>query len=142
MKTSFIVEVLLLMGIAVLIWGNYASDLDNVYADNQINANWSSKYDIAENINASSAGLKSNLETLADDDKSWFSKIGAGIVAIPRAVMLLPILGFESLASFSNFTSDLLAYYNIPPEVTRGILVLLGVFIIFGLLEWFQRSKP
>lgn len=142
MKATSILFLVVFIAAFVGVMASFANDLNAQYPEeHQINTSkYEGKYDYSENINDSVGKLKSNFDTITDTDKSWFTRIGAGIVAIPYAVILFPLTIFDGFASFGNILTGMTQALGVPPFLISAGLLILVIFAVIKLLEFFQRS--
>lgn len=141
MKGSSILILVVLIAGFLTIFADFNRGLNDSYSENYVNSSeWDSKYDFSNNINGSVSNLKSNFDTITDTEKSWFTRIGAGIVAIPYAVILFPLTIFDGFASFGSILTDLSSDFGVKGKLIGLGLILLIIFAVTKLLEFFQRS--
>ena len=103
-------------------------------------SNLTNSYDDMENINTKVNESLEVFQKLGDDDASWFSKISAGIVAIPKVVIGFPILIMTGVASFTGMVVTALTGV-IPPAILYGLLAIIGIIILRRFMEFFQKAR-
>lgn len=144
MKASSVLYFILIVAGFMTIFALFANDMNTQYDDpgtHRVNISaWEGKYNYSDTVNGSVGRLKSNFDTITDTDKSWFTKIGAGIVAIPYAVILYPLAIFDGLSSFGNILTSMASAIGVPPPLIYIGLIFLVVFAVNKMLEFFQRS--
>lgn len=140
MKGTTIFFIILFIGLFMVIFSDFKTGLNNGYSDNQINASsWEGKYDKTVEVNSSVGKLKDKFDTITDTEKSWFTRISAGIVAIPYAVIIFPLAIFEGFTSFGGIVTDMGTELKIKASLISIALIILIVYAVKGLLEFFQR---
>lgn len=102
--------------------------------------NLTDTYDYTESINEKVNDSLVVFQTLGDDDASWFSKVSAGIVAIPKVVIGYPILIIFGVAKFTTMVVGALTGV-IPQSILYGLIVIVGIIILRGFMEFFQHSR-
>lgn len=99
---------------------------------NASSAEWNATYDYYSELNETFTPLETKFKTIQDEDAGWFSKLTAGISAIPYAVIIFPQAVFGGLAIGSTITTGFLVALAIP-----GYLILLALlgFLIWGIIK-------
>lgn len=117
------------------------SEFNTIEAGETIDiANLTDNYEDIENINSRVNDSLEVFQKLGDDDASWFSKVSAGIVAIPKVVIGFPILIMTGVASFTGMIVTALTGI-IPPMILYGLLAIIGIIILRRFMEFFQRAR-
>ena len=141
MRATDYLFLVVIIGLVVGIVSLGATDFNTMEAGNQIDiANLTSGYDNVANINNKVNESLEAFQTLADDDASWFSKVAAGIVAIPKAVIGFPILIMSALAIFTGMVSTATKGI-VPPFIVYGLITLVMIMIMRRFMEFFQRAR-
>lgn len=138
--TEYLFLVVIIGAFAVLTM-DFTTDLNEKFPENQINvSNFSGNYNQIDTINTKVNNTFENFQKLGNEDVSWFQKIGAGIVAIPYAVINFPIIiGLAVSTLMSMVTTGLGGI--IPAIFILALSTFLLVEIVRRLLEFFQRSR-
>jgi len=140
MKISTFIQLVLLISAFTLIFGMMAQEGVENYPEANINTtDWYGRYDYSSQINQSVAPVKQSLETIGDENKGWFSKVTAGIAAIPKAVIALVSLTFGSITHGGAIITGGFNTLNIPFALVVVILVMILVWAIFKLVELYNR---
>lgn len=139
MKISTFIGLLVIVGAIIFIATTMIEEAETKYGMNVNKSEWEGKYDYANEINASIAPLKNSLATIQDEDAGWFSRITEGLSAIPRAVVLVPSLVFGGFVFGGELITGLLSSLHIPAVLISVVLVVLIVWGVFKLVEFFQR---
>jgi len=129
--------------IGVLFWIVIAGigDLNQGFPENEINtSSLDGDYNKIETIQQRANNSLENFKTLEDESKSWFQKIGAGIVAIPYAVVSFPIMIIESVVILQGMAVSTLGGV-LPATILLAMLTFLIIEIVKRFLEFFQRSR-
>jgi len=132
----FLVVVLGLVAIAIMAT---VVDLNTIYPDNQIDENQLNQYNDFEGIMITANNTLDNFQKLGDDSK-WYQKIGAGIVAIPYAVISFPIMIVQAINILIKFMGGGLIGI-IPAGILIAMVALLTIEIVRRFMEFFQRSR-
>jgi len=141
MRATDYLFLVVIIGLVVGIVSLGATDFNTMEAGNQIDiANLTSGYDNVANINNKVNESLDAFQTLADDDATWFSKIAAGIVAIPKAVIGFPILVMSGLAMLTGMVTTA-TNGIVPPFVVYAIITLTMIMILRRFMEFFQRAR-
>lgn len=139
MRLSGFILMILVVGLIFAIVGSIVSDFETQYPDVEVNKSWSSKYDFSSEINEIVSPLKTRFETITDT--GWFSRIEAGITAVPIAIITVPAVLFKTVSYGITIFSGVGADVGIPPAIiTFGIIAIL-VIIIFALVAFWRRYK-
>ncbi|GAF88084.1 unnamed protein product [marine sediment metagenome] len=130
-----------MVGLGFALVGTVIEDFETQYPNVSVSENFS-KYDYSKEINESMGGLKKEFDIIGDEDIGWFSKIAAGITAIPKAIIAVPVTIFQTMrygiSIFSSVGSDI---FKIPEEIINFGVVALFIIIIFALVSFWHRSK-
>jgi hypothetical protein len=106
---------------------------------NQADSGNTGPYDFVDKINGTLGPLESKWKQIQDPEQGFFSKITAGLTAIPYAIMLLPDVLFSSISMAGAVITGFMTVLNIPVWFITAGLVLVLIWAIFKLLEFFQR---
>jgi hypothetical protein len=140
MKISTFIAILVIVGAVFFIYAQMVSEANTNYADANINSGaWNSSYDYSSTINGSVAPLQSSLSQLTNENTGWFSKIAAGIAAIPLAITLLPNLLINGFGIANNMITGFFTVFGLPAYLILVCFLLLTTWGIFKLLEALQR---
>jgi len=116
-------------------------ELNQAYPENEINVSIIEEdYNKIEDIQSLANDSLENFKTLGDTEKSWFQKIGAGIVAIPYAVVSFPIMIINAIVILEGMITTTLGGV-VPAIIILAIVTYLIIEIVKRFLEFFQRSK-
>ena len=133
----FVVIIGLIVGIITL----GTEDFNKMDAGVEIDVeNLTGDYDKVSEINTKVNSSLEAFQTLGDEDASWFSKVSAGIVAIPKAVIGFPIWLMSSLGILATMIANVLSGI-VPPFVTYALLSLMSIMILRRFMEFFQRAR-
>jgi len=124
------------MGLVVL----GTNELNNAFPQNQINNSYFAGYDYSSTITNQANKTFSNFQKLGDTETSWFSRIGAGIVAIPYAVISFPVMLAEAFWALSTMISKALGNF-VPSFIILAIIGFMTIEGVRRLMEFFQRSR-
>jgi len=142
MKISSLIMYLLMVGVVFFSFALISTDINNYYPETAINSSeWDGEYDYVQRLNDSVNPLKEKYEVIEDEEQGWYTKLWAGISAIPYAVILFPRVLFSGLAIGSEAFSNFLYALAIPSYIILALLIGMMIWAMFKLLEFFQRSK-
>ena len=141
MKISGYVLILLMVGFCFALVGSVVNDLETQYPEVDINSSWEDQYNFADEINESASSLKEQFDIIGDEDVGWFSKIAAGIYAIPKAVIFIPSILFQIVSYGVEVTTSLGSQIGIPEFVLYMGGIAIIVIVIFAVTSFWHRSK-
>ncbi len=141
MKLSAFILLILVVGLSFSLVGSIIHDFETQYPDVDVNTTWEDDYDYAERINTSVYGIRKEFAIIGDEDTGWFSKIAAGITAIPKAIIAVPVVLFQTIGYAINIISDIPNIIGVPSYVIYTGIVALIVVVLFGLVSFWHRSK-
>lgn len=138
--TEYLMLVVMLGAFVYLIVAG-ADNLNKIYPTNPINTtNFTGKYNQIDKIQDKANASFNNFQTLGREDVSWFQKIGAGIVAIPYAVVNFPIMVAYAVVALMTMMTQSLGGI-IPATILLAITTFLIVEVVKRFMEFFQRSR-
>jgi hypothetical protein len=140
MNISEFIMIILVLGGFFFIFGLMTQEAQDYYPEAGINdSEWYDKYDYVSDVNSSIYPLKESFDTISDENKGWFSKLTAGIAAIPAAVIAIPSLIFGSLSTGGSIISGTFTTLNIHPYFIVLVGVMILVWAVFKLIEVYNR---
>lgn len=141
MRLTEYLSMVVFIGIFVFISIQGATELNEKYIDNPIDtANFTGDYDKIDKINERANTTYNNFQKLGNEDASWFQKIGAGIVAIPYAVINLPLMVTDAVTALMGMAT--LSLGGLVPQIfLTAIVTFLLILVVRELLQFFQRSR-
>lgn len=149
MKLSGFVMMLLLVGFIFSAVSFIVVDFETAYpemtrVERGIGVNdtlrWDEDFNFANDISTYISNISEDWQLLTSQDSSFFEK-GVGFIAIPIAVMALPIVVIAALGNqvlIITRISDLLA---LPEGLATWATVALSIVLIFKLIGWWRRDK-
>ncbi|KKN19473.1 hypothetical protein LCGC14_0945450 [marine sediment metagenome] len=109
---------------------------------NRINSTeWEDKYDYIDDINETFYPIETKLKTIQDEEAGWFSKLTAGITAIPYAILIMPQAVFGSLLFGGQIVVGFFNVWGLPQKIVTLVLVLILIWGIFKLIEFFNKTE-
>jgi hypothetical protein len=141
MKLSVLVTFILLTSAVFFIFSQMVSESNDLYGSNINSSEWDSKYDYVNDINGTISPLYQKFTVIQDETQGFFTKLAAGITAIPYAVIVFPQVIFGSLVVTGKISTGFLAALAIPGYIITLLLVGILTWALFKLLEFFQRSQ-
>ena len=139
MKISVFVVVLLMVGVVLFVMVQMVKEAEELY-DIEINkTGWEGKYDFASDINDSIQPIKESIDDIADEEKGWLEKVGAGFTGIIAAVTFLPTLVWNTGKLGGELITGLGGSLGIPGYLILVFIIMLTAWGIFKLIEFLQR---
>ena len=155
MKISSAVIFLLLVSAIFATYGLIVHESNQTYSSTIPNyvpldgSNWSNgattgeagggKFDFVDSINGTVGPLVDKFKLIKDPDQGFFSKIAAGLTAIPYAILLVPDVLWNTLLMAGTIVTAFFTVLNIPAWFIIMACVGFLVWGIFKLLEYYQR---
>lgn len=155
MKISSMIGFLVVISALFAIYGLMVHEANDTYSATIPNyvpldsTNWSDsgssgvagggKFDFVEKINGTIMPLQDKWKLIKDPDQGFFSKLVAGITAVPYAIMLVPDVLFASISMAGDVITTFLSVLNIPTWFTIAGLVMVLIWAVFKFLEYYQR---
>ncbi len=141
MRATEYLVLVVIIGVFAWLTIDGATQLNQKFPDNQINTtNFTGSYDKIETINEKVNSTFNNFQKLGAEDTSWFQKIGAGIVAIPYAVINFPIIIALAVTALMSMVTSALGGI-LPSIIIFAIVTFLLIEIVKRFLEFFQRAR-
>lgn len=140
MKISTYIIILVLIGGAVFVVASMTQEAETKYGISVDTSAWQDKYNYAQSINNSISPLSDSLDKIRDEDTGWFGKIIEGVAAVPRVVVLVPSLLFNTFAYGSDLIIGTTSSLKIPAELVMIFIISITVWGIFKLIEFYQRQ--
>ena len=141
MRATDYLFLVVIIGLVVGIVTLGAEDFNTMEAGNPIDiANLTAGYDNTASINNNINESLEAFKTLGDDDASWFSKVAAGIIAIPKAVIAFPLLILTGVGMLTGMISTATKGI-VPPFVVYALITLMMIMIFRRFMEFFQRAR-
>ena len=143
--TDYLILVLIVSG-TFFAFGYLGDRFDDAYGGtygtHTIGQNISTKYySNSTYIKTKTDTIMDKFSKMSDDDASWFSRIGNGIMAIPVAVILFPAIIIEGISDFVSILTVEGTNLLIPGTLLALIGIYFGIKIIGALIDMFQRSN-
>jgi len=132
---------ILMVGLVFAIVASILSDFETQYPNIIVNKSWEEQYNYADEINESVISLKEKFDIIGDDDIGWFSKLTAGITAVPIAIITVPAVLFKTISYGITIVTSLGTEIGVPAFVTYFAIVAILIIIIFALVSFWHRSK-
>lgn len=139
MKISVIVTILLMIGVVLFVMVEMVKEAEQTYDIDINKTEWEGKYDFASDINDSIQPIKESIDDIADEEKGWLEKIGAGFTGIIAAVTFLPALVWNTGKLGGELITGLGSSLGIPGYLILVFIIMLTAWGIFKLIEFLQR---
>lgn len=144
MKITALIMFILIIGIVFFGITTMSNDLNTAITEtngSEINTSlWEGEYNYTEQINRTIAPVVSDFERIRDGSNGW-SILGAGLVAIPNAVIGFAALAISSISIFTTMITGASTYLGIPSFIIYTFITIVGVWLISKLLQFFAKEK-
>ena len=130
-----------MVGLIFAVVASILSDFETQYPDVMINKSWEEKYDYVDEINESVISLKEKFDIIGDEDIGWFSKLAAGITAVPIAIVTVPVVLFKTVSYGIIIITSLGEEIGIPSFVIYFAVVAILIIIVFALVSFWHRAR-
>jgi len=142
MKLSSLILFVIFVAAIFFIFALMVREANLQYPDADINSSeWDDKYDYIENINSSIAPIRTAILTIENTEVGWFTKIGAGLAAIPFALVVVPKAAINAVAYGGSIINDFFQVLKVPIELIAAALVILSLVTVFKLIEWWKNRQ-
>jgi hypothetical protein len=142
MKISVFVSYILVVGAIFFTFALIVTDVNNSYPEADINkSEWEDEYDYVSDLNSTISPLEEKFKVIQDENAGFFTKIGAGITAIPYAIIIFPQIVFGSLEIGGKMTTGFLAVLAIPGYLVIVVIISTLIWALFKLVEFFQKQS-
>ncbi len=141
MKMSGYILLVLIVGLVFAVVASILSDFETQYPDVIINKSWEEQYDYADEINESIISLKDKFDIIGDEDIGWFSKLAAGITAVPIAIVTVPVVLFKTISYGITIITSLGTEIGVPAFVTYFAVIAILIIIVFALVSFWHRGR-
>jgi hypothetical protein len=139
MRATEYLFLVIMIGLVSIVIMMGATDLNQVYTNTTIDTSNLSQFNDFSKITDQANKTFDNFQKLGDDTK-WYQKIGAGIIAIPYAVISFPIMIAQALTILTKFMGVGLIGI-VPTSIILIMISLLLVEVVKRMMEFFQRSR-
>lgn len=139
--STFTIFVLIISGF-FFTYALMVEEANNQFEDTGLNSSaWEDQYDYIDDINETFSPLEQSLKILQDDEAGWFDKIQEGLAAVPYVLIIVPETVFGSLVFGGEIVVAFFQAWNLPAKIVSLGLVLLLVWAIFKLIEYFNKTE-
>jgi len=118
---------------------NYDVTINQSVWRNESNTESGTKYDFASAVNESVWEIGQDLRTIGNEDEGWLTRVASGFTGIVRAVIFLPDMVFTAGVMGGTLITGLGTSLGIPSYLILVFIIMLTVWGIFQLVEFFQR---
>ena len=142
MKISSVITFLAIIGGIIFIMANMVTEGSDKYDITINKSDWESSYNYVNDINDSINPLIEDFNKITDtseDSGGWFTKLVSGISAIPKAIIAIPSVIFSSIVSTKEITGSILKSLKVPSEIILIAFVVISIWVVFKLIEIYQR---
>lgn len=142
MKLSTFVQYTLIVSAVFFCFALIIGDINTAYPEAEINTSqWEDQYDYVSEINSTIYPLEQKFKVIQDENAGFFTKLTAGISAIPYAVIIVPQVIFGSLETGGNITMGFLMALAIPGYLIVIVVLCTLVWALFKLVGFFQQTE-
>jgi len=141
MKLSVMITFVLIISAVFFMFALMVNEgkIDNPDANPNI-TEWENQYNYVNDVNDTVAPLIDKLQKVSDPEQGWFVRIVSGIAAVPYFILLVPQVMFGAFIYESQIIISFLGVFAIPAFIVGIVLISLILFIVFKLVEFFQRQ--
>jgi len=139
MKISGYVMMVLMIGLIFVSVNLILEDLGNQYGTNMSIED--DDYVYGTEISSSMTNLQESLNKLGDEDQGWFSRLGAGITAIPYAIVASVGEIFSAQGYLSTMITETGSELNIDRSVINLLTIMLIISVIFAIIAFLHRAR-
>lgn len=143
MRSGSIITIVLMVGLVFAIFTSIMIDFQSQYANDIDNSSYTGFYndEYTNQINDSATDLQDALENIGSES-NFFTKIGAGVVAISKAILILPKIIILSLVNAGKIIIEAQNVFGLPAPVMIFINIGLIIAVIFSLVNWWHSETP
>lgn len=139
MKFSDLVTLILVISGVFVMIAMAMSDYNSAYPESALNTSEFDKYNHIEDIEEQTNSLQNSWATIQNEDKGW-KKFVTGLAAIPNVIISFPKIVISSFAIAGSVVTQGAEDLGIPKAFLAVLLAAITVFVLFGLIAWWQRS--
>ena len=141
MKISTLSTMLLIVGVFLFLIISMVHESETNY-DIDINESaWEDQYDFANDVNDSISPLKNSIDDITSEDTGWLEKVGSGFTGIIAAVTFLPSFVWSMGKMGTNLITGLGTFLGVPSEIILVFIIMISLWGIYQLIQFFQRWK-
>lgn len=141
MNISTFIFLIIMIAAVFFVYKTGVDEANVQYEGTNFNSSaWDTKYDYSDKVNSSVAKIETKFRTIQDPDAGFFSKIAAGLTAIPYGVILVPMVTIDSLGIGGSIVVDSFGALGIPSKLITLTLIGLMIFGAFRLVKFWQRE--
>jgi len=139
MKISTFITMLLVVGLLLFVFVDMIKQAEDQYGIEVNKTNWEGQYDFATDVNKSISPIRTSIDDITSEDTGWLEKVGAGFTGIVSAVTFLPSLVWSMAGMGTGLITGIGNAMGVPPYMLFVFIIMLTVWGIIKLLEFFQR---
>lgn len=143
MKLTIFLVFIAVVGLVFAALTQMSTELNDKYpSTHQINVSkFDNEYNYINDLNESVGAIQERFNVITDEDKGFFTRLGAGIVAIPYAVILFPkavLQGSSALGSMITNFGQIVFWTT----VTIYMITFIAIIWVIGMLiKFFQKEN-
>lgn len=139
MKISTLITILLMVGVFIFVVVSMLIETEDNY-DVEINKSaWQDQYDFANDVNESIYPIKESIDGITDEESGWLERVGSGFTGIVAAVTFLPTMVWDLGRMGGNLVSGIGTVLHLPSYMIFVFVLMLLVWGVIKLIEFFQR---
>jgi hypothetical protein len=140
MKFSDVSMLMLVIAGVVVLAVLAVTDMNNAYPNSKVNVSQLDKYNRAEGIQNETDKLKAKWEDIESEDTGW-KKFVSGLAAVPNVILAFPKLVFATFGIATSIITNGATDLGVPLPILGIIIGMVVVFMMYGLVAWWQRSR-
>lgn len=139
MKISTFVIMLTFVGVIMFAMFQMVNEAEDNYNIDINESDWEERYDFAEDINEEIQPIKDSIDTIQNQEAGWLERVGSGFTGIIAAVTFLPSILWDILTLSTGLATGLGLALAIPAYIITVAIIMLSIWAIFKLIEFYQR---
>lgn len=140
MKLSSFVTFIVIVGAIFFCFSFMVNEANQKYPTANINSSkWSTQYDMSSRMNFTIWPIVQKFQVIQDEKQGFFTKLAAGIAAIPYAIIVIPAAIFNTVDMGNIMITSFLTALGIPLPLIIMAMIILVIWAVFKLSEFFQR---
>ena len=138
MKLSVYLSSLLVVGVIFFVFATMIDESNSALGTDINNSAWKNQYDYVTSINSTLSPIEAKLKTI-DQDDSWFSRLTAGITAIPYAVITFVVGIFTGFSVGGAIATGFLTMFGFPAYIITVVIMIIISWGVAKLIELLYR---
>lgn len=139
MKISTFVSMMLIVGVILFVVFQMINESEANYGIDINQSEWEDKYDFASDVNNEVQPIKDSIDNIQNQESGWLERVGSGFTGIIAAVTFLPSMLWSILTLSTGLVTGLGVALAIPAYLISVGIIMLIVWGVFKLIEFYQR---